>query len=276
MHVSKLFALIIMGLFVRVTLSESCLKEGKNQMEIDSSCKVEKIALLSKKKSFTVKFEAGKGDAKEWKLNLKIGKCEVNAPFVRVSIGSFLNITSELVSLPVIATITKDRIKFVGAGPKQTFEIACDPGFKKVDGGSWFDFSFSMEPEVPGLNLILEEVSLPKKDALMASWVVPTIIFVPILTVFLIPGGLFLVCFLRKRKTKRAKDEVTKKIAPEKPVVKPPIVKVVDQTKKPEVKKQPVKIPKPVSNFLPDSELRTTKEDSMNNLLKIRLLPDKF
>jgi len=81
----------------------------------------------------------------------------------------------------------------------------CDPGFKKVNGGSLFNFSFSMDPAASKLKVILKGVDFTEKDDLMASW----IIFIPILAVFLIVGGLFLVCFIRQRKAKRARAAST-------------------------------------------------------------------
>jgi len=133
--------------------------------------------------------------------------------FTRGTSGSELNINVDSTDLTASATVEKGSVSFFNKkGIRYPISSTCDRVFKETAGGSLFDFSFSMDPAASKLKMILKRVSFTKKDDLMASWIIPTIIFMAILAVFLIVGGLFLVCFIRQRKAtaKRAKDQVAK------------------------------------------------------------------
>jgi len=269
-----LFALLLVTLLARGASPNSCAVSSEGDVVLLGTCTSAKLTLFSETDKIIIDFEfkgTGSGEPDAWSLNLKIGGCAAIGELNVGSAGNTLKFleSGKAIDLPATATVTKDKIKFVGNpnGPNKpsSFSPKCSPVFKKVDGGVTIDVESTLNKVAAVLKIIFKKVRDYSKVAKEGGWPTWAWVSIGVGGVILGLGVLITILFFgyRRWKERQLNRVQQNEAAVKKPAEKKPVEKKQESKKKSDEKPKPKTVIKQVDEVKPKTP--KTSEQSVRS-----------
>jgi len=273
-----LFALLLVALLARGASPDSCAISSEGDVALPGTCKSAKLTLFSETDKISIDFEGSGGESNS-KLNLKIGGCAATGDLDMSDAGNRLTFveSGKAIDLPATATVTKDKIKFVGNpnGPNKpsSFSPTCVPVFKKVDGGLTTDVDYSLNKIAAGFKMIFKKVRDYSKVAKEGGWPTWAWVSIGVGGIILGLGVLITILFFgyrrwKERQLNRAQQD---EVALKKTVEKKPSEKKPHEKKKSAEKPKSKPVVKKVDEFKPKTQKTSEQSARSETSLSSRL-----
>jgi len=256
----SLFKLILWVLYFQGSLAEDPFKKEGDGVKFDESFQAEKTTLFVKSERLEVEFKGGSVSSDlHLRPNLDFGGCKISVVNLDMSTtgSKSLAINGKALNLPVLATITKDRVKFAEAeSVDRSKSITCQPVFRLVKGGYAIDVGNDLGKSVKEFSATYKNAMIydaSSEDSLGPLWIV-LIVASGILIFALSFGssGFGLFKFIKHLRLAQV----------EQPIAQPPVKPIVKQDAKPEAKSK-VKTVDEVEDEKPEAPPKKTKPEEM-------------